>query len=194
MINNFHRYLNLPFDIKRPPNLDSFDSKESKHIEIPEYCDQNMINWLKSFDIETGNIEAFYTPPKGSLPIHCDESILDNHVKINVTWGSEKGVTRWWHCPCPLDNHDIHVIDNGTEKEYRQDNCLRGNESDCDLVYEANTNRPSLLNVGQMHSTYNPDEKIGRWTLCFVLKPINSFKPYIYWNDALGIFKDYLVK
>ena len=53
MINNFHRYLNLPFDIKRPPNLDSFHSKESKHIEIPEYCDQNMINWLKSFDIET---------------------------------------------------------------------------------------------------------------------------------------------
>jgi len=194
MENTFHRYLNLPFEIKKPTNLDSFYSSEEKHIEMPGYCDQDVVKWLETFGIGIGNIEAFYTPPMGSLPIHCDESIIDNHVKINVTWGADEGVTRWWHCPSPRDNVDNHTVNKGYEIESRQDNCLRGDEDECELVYEANTNRPSLLNVGQMHSTYNPNKTLGRWTLCFVLKPSNSCEPYIYWDEALIIFKDYFVE
>ena len=63
------------------------------------------------------------------------------------------------------------------------------NENDCELLYEANTNHPSLVNVGILHGTNNPTPE-GRWTLSFIPQ---KDEQYIPWDDALEIFKDYLV-
>ena len=60
------------------------------------------------------------------------------------------------------------------------------------LVWEANTNKVSLLNVGQLHSTYNPTD-VGRWTLCFV--PSSSALrggTYLTFEEALEVYADYI--
>jgi len=66
---------------------------------------------------------------------------------------------------------------------------LWAEEKDCTLLYEANTNRPSLVNVGVLHGTNNPTNS-GRWTICFVPTTLNE--DFIHWDDALNIFKNYI--
>ena len=66
---------------------------------------------------------------------------------------------------------------------------LWAEEEDCELLYEANTNRPSLVNVGVLHGTHNPTDT-GRWTLCFV--PVDKKRKFLHWDTCIDIFKDYI--
>ena len=61
-------------------------------------------------------------------------------------------------------------------------------ENLCDLVCERVIDRPSLINVGQLHSTYNPHATEGRWTLCFFL--LKSDYTHLQFDEAVEIFKD----
>ena len=69
-----------------------------------------------------------------------------------------------------------------------------GREEDCTLVYTANTNKVSLINVGELHSTYNPHPTEGRWTLCFI-PASNKIRngEYLTFQEALEIYKDYII-
>ena len=49
-------------------------------------------------------------------------------------------------------------------------------------------NQPSLINVGQLHSTYNPDPTHGRWSLCYFL--LNKDYTHLQFEKALNIFKE----
>jgi hypothetical protein len=62
---------------------------------------------------------------------------------------------------------------------------------DVDLVYEAVIDRPSLLNISQLHSTWNPSPTEYRWTFCFTLLENSQALTF---NRALEIFKDYIVE
>ena len=66
-------------------------------------------------------------------------------------------------------------------------------KEDCELVHEANTNKISLVNVGRLHSTYNPDSTQGRWTLCFVPASLNlEGRRYLTFEEAVKAFEDYI--
>jgi len=60
---------------------------------------------------------------------------------------------------------------------------------DCDVVHEAVINKPSLLNVGQLHSTHNFNTSEPRWTLSYHLLTIKD-NTHIQFEDALDLFKD----
>lgn len=102
-----------------------------------------------------------------------------------MTWGPDEGVMQWWKSDktrrMQLNGHQ------GNTSEYHDN--LWANEEDCEFLYEANTNRPSLVNVGVLHGTNNPTPH-GRWTLCFV--PLNQAGQFIHWDSALEVFKNYL--
>lgn len=199
MINRYHRYLNLPFEINRLEMFNEFPN-DIKHFDINDYTDQKVVKWLHSLGLCITHTEVFYTPPNGGkLPIHSDEATLDDHVKINITWGPEEGTMRWWEAKKTqvfTDIEDIKAnykgidIDAADAFSHRQHTNVLAEEKDCNLVYETNTNRPSLVNVGVLHSTYNPTQ-LGRWTLCFVPGIPNGYK-YIYWDEALEYFKNYI--
>jgi hypothetical protein len=200
MENRFHRYLNLPFEIAKP-NICNEYPDDMKHLDINDYVDTNIDNWLDKLNLHVGHTEVFYTPPNGGkLPIHSDESTLDDHVKINITWGPEEGVMRWWKANKTqvfTDIEDVKAnykgldVDKADEFSHRQHTNVLALEEDCTLIYEANTNRPSLVNVGVLHSTYNPTAQ-GRWTLCFV-PAVKGGHGYIYWDEAQEYFKDYII-
>jgi len=199
MKNIYHRYLNLPFEISKHDMFDTAPT-DMKHHDINPYRDSHIDKWHESLGLIINHTEVFYTPPGGELPIHSDETTLDNHVKINVTWGPDEGTMRWWqsknsfvstdyeNTKKKLKDIDAEVVDQFSERQHTN---VLANKDDCDLVWEACTNKPSLVNVGQLHSTYNPTD-YPRWTLCFV-PGIPNGHGYIYWDEALEYYKDYLV-
>ena len=119
------------------------------------------------------------------IPIHTDHGSYTMHAKINITWGPEEGVIQWWKS----DKTFRKKLDGYGEMTSECHDNLWANEEDCELLYEANTNKPSLVNVGMLHGTNNPTP-LGRWTLCFV--PVNQRGQFLHWNDALETFKNYL--
>jgi len=199
MNNIYHRYLNLPFKITKPP-ICNIPLKELKHQHIPYHVDPQIESFINKFNLRILNTEVFFTPGGKSLPIHIDNSELDNHVKINISYGPPEGTTRWWE-PLNFDhekeyndqfdnelsNEDTQTL-SGLKDTYLQHRSIRLKEEDCKLIYEANTNKPSLVNVGTFHSSYNPTN-VGRWTLCFVIGNDNG---YLYWDDAVKVFQDYI--
>ena len=198
--NKYHRYLNLPFKIRKP-QICNVKPKDLKHYDIPHHKDNNISEFVKQFGLQIVNTELFYTPGKNKLPIHIDSWKQDDHVKINISWGPSEGTTRWWNAPNFTTNENYNSNYNSSKdlngEDYKNfsDRTHRSiilKEEECELVYEANTDKPSLVNVGTFHSSYNPTEE-GRWTLCFILGyDKNDWDNLVPWDDAITIFKDFI--
>ena len=82
------------------------------------------------------------------------------------------------------------IINGDIENTSSYHHNLWAKEEDSVLLYEANTNIPSLVNVGILHGTNNPTSS-GRWTLCFVPKTIKQ-QEYVRWDESLKIFQNYI--
>jgi hypothetical protein len=87
-MNNFHRYLNLPFEIQKPEIFNTTPDHVI-HTQLETHYDKNMELFLKKHGLEILLIECFYTPPNGGkVPIHTDFWWYEtDYVKINQTWG-----------------------------------------------------------------------------------------------------------
>jgi len=183
--NWYHRYLNLPFEITPPEYFKHKDGKDIKHFYIDDDYSE-----VDSFFDSLGLIlllkEVFYTPPGKKIPIHTDHGMYTMHSKINITWGSEDGMIQWWKSDKTF-RKKLNGYENLTSEVHHN---LWANEEDCQFLFEANTNKPSLVNVGILHGTNNPNKEEGRWTLCFV--PQTKQKQFVHWNSALEIFRPYL--
>lgn len=190
-MNRYHRYLNLPFQIK-PPHLFEKCGEKIEHHYINHFECPEMDAFFRQFGLKCHLKECFYTAANSKIPIHTDAPIYTDHVKINITWGPEEGVIQWW-------KSDVVKQLKFTGGEYTNErhHNLWADEKDCTLLHQANTNRPSLVNVGVLHGTYNPTNQ-GRWTLCFLPEKISVenrrslYDAYIQWDEAIEIFKDYI--
>ena len=198
--NKYHRYLNLPFEIRKP-QICNVKPKGLKHYDIPNHKDNNVTEFVKQFGLNVVNTELFYTPGGKKLPIHIDNWREDNHVKINISWGPKEGTTRWWNAP-NFTNGDEYNSNYNSLKEFdnvksenfsdRHHRSIILEEKDCELVYEANTDKPSLVNVGTFHSSHNPTDE-GRWTLCFILGyDKDDWDNLVPWDKAVEIFKEFI--
>ena len=198
-MNTYHRYLNLPFEIAKHPLFDTVPT-QIKHLDINPYRDLQIDKFHEKLGLIITHSEVFWTPAGASLPVHADGTTLDNRVKINITWGPEEGTIRWWQSSSTFvmdiskteeilkkDNNLPDTLQDFTDREHTN---VLAKRDECTMVYEANTNRVSLVNVGQLHDTYSPPHA-GRWTLCFVPGKSNSSK-YITWDEAIEVYKDYL--
>ena len=64
MDNVYHRYLNLPFEIARPPIVAYEVSQDWKQTTLRgKYQDPNVEAWFKKLGLECLKTEVFYTPP-----------------------------------------------------------------------------------------------------------------------------------
>ena len=192
MDNIYHRHLKLPFQIQKPLYFEkTFDTPHQKtFLKGENHSNETITSWLKRIGCGIGAVECFYTPPSSSIPIHTDDLDAD-HVKINMTWGPEGGVTRWWRTKKIISMSDTSKASNFSKtRDYSVHPFKVAKEEDSEMVFEANTNIPSLLNVGIPHSTYNPSQTEGRWTICFV--PTYRDK-MIKMSLALRIFKKFII-
>jgi hypothetical protein len=118
--------------------------------------------------------------------------------KLNFTWGPLDSTTQWYKVKdnsklikryLDSDHSNTKFYEAGINPDIDISYSLFANREDVDLVYEAVINRPSLLNISQLHSTWNPSPNELRWTLCFIL--LENGKQLTF-QRALEIFKDYI--
>ena len=194
--NYYHRYLQLPFTIKKPNCFKTLDHAEMILVD-QQYVDTRVIDWIQLHGVKVSNLmEGFYTPTNGGkIPMHNDTPTLCNATKINFTWGPDNSVTRWWCVkqpeylkPVKPDNR--HISTAGLVPDIVVTDAYTAREEDCELVHEQVINKPSLMNIGQLHSTYNPNMTEDRWTLCFTLLKLDG--THLQFEEAVQIFKDYI--
>jgi len=202
--NIYHRYVKLPFEHKFP---DCFKAKpenmrgENWHewCATREHWDERFVDWLKEYGLKPSNVcEAFYNGPNGGgLPMHNDAPTLNNSSNINFTWGPQDSIVRWYKVKdesliqTERDNTDYHkeVYFKDIDIDIPVDKFYHAEVEDCDVVHEAVISQPSLLNVGQLHSTHNFNTNEPRWTLSYHLLTIKD-NTHIQFEDALDLFKD----
>jgi hypothetical protein len=185
--NCYHRYLNIPFD----PNIDLFnrieyDQSRYTHVEIKkEEINPKLLSWFSQYNIEITWYEAFYTPPNGGkLPIHTDGDEDIDYIKINWTYGAPGSTLCWWE---PRSKEYINTVETVFGTRY-----YTADEQNCNKLYEVEINKPSLVNAGKFHSTYNPTQE-GRWTFTMPLLDSSS-KNRLTWNDAIQRFKGLIIE
>lgn len=203
MIDNiYHRYLNLPFEYPKPDIFNNGSKNYTTLIDY-KYIHAPFKEWIEDFGLSISNVlEGFYTPPNGGrVPLHSDTSSMpgDNDTcKLNFTWGSMDSTTQWYKIKDDskikkhyLDEADANqkFYEAGIEPDLDITYVLFADHDDADLVHEVVIDRPSLLNISQLHSTWNPSPTEHRWTLCFTLL---ENKTPITFQRALEIFKDYI--
>jgi hypothetical protein len=203
--NVYHRYLNLPFQYPKPERfnypVDNYNvlmNREEIHGPFKE--------WIESYGLTISNVlEAFYTKPNGGrVPLHADTGYqrpgINDICKLNFTWGPLDSTTRWYRVKddSKLINHKFgkdasnkKFYDIGIEPDIDISHIWIAEWEDVDLVHEAVIDRPSLLNISQLHSTWNPSPTEHRWTLCFTLLENGQALTF---TRALQIFKDYIVE
>lgn len=184
--NIYHRYLKLPFELEAPALFEEHGNIV-RHQVLDKLRHPEVDTFLRQFGLVCVRKEAIYTPPFGKLPIHIDHHAYTEKVKINLSWGPEEGVVRWWES----DIVEAHVIDGGTAHTRAYHHNLWAKEENATLIYEAHTNRPSLINVGLLHSTYNPTPH-GRWTLCITPWLVQR-RTMLGWEDAMRLLSDFIV-
>ena len=202
--NIYHRYLVLPFEYPKPKKFNQGSNKFSELLEDEKIYEPFRV-WVEGFGLEISNIvESFYTKPGGGrVPLHADTSTLPGEndlCKLNFTWGPENSTTQWYQIR-DINKIKKHYLGNDfTNQKFEKAGIvpdidisyvLFSELEECDLVYEAVINRPSLLNISQLHSTWNPSLNEHRWTLCFTL--LENKKPLTF-ARSLEIFKDYIGK
>ena len=198
----YHRYIKLPVSHKKPMCFDTQPTEPTVIFVNKEYIDYSVVKCIESFGVIISNVtEGIYTPPNHKkLHIHNDTNTITNATKINFTWGPSNSVTRWWKVKDKMSlkidvtdsTHILQSVDPDivgsfdAQKNHSELYCE--DENLCDLVCERVIDRPSLMNVGQLHSTYNPHATEGRWTLCFFL--LKSDYTHLQFDEAVEIFKD----
>jgi len=213
----YHRYLNLPFSFEKPTLYDSIELKD--YCEFIYFKDEDLLtepilDFIDSLGLYRIKTNSVYSAPKDGIRIHSDTPDLSDKVKLSFSWGSSDSKTIWWE---PIDKKKIKVVNFYESNMTRTVKCskikmatiperirlfLKGKkpgpltkyawakEKHCKKVLERTIDRPSLYNVGRLHSTWNPSDK-GRWTLSFILGKKKDKKP-LHFTEALNYFWDYI--
>lgn len=189
-MNVYHRYLNLPFELTKPETFDTFKPEKISHVHLPNYADTSIMEeYLNSKDLTVLHTESFCSPPGVSLQVHLDEMEENiDVIKIIQTWGpnDKRSVTRFW------ESDQTYLKDHPAFKDESREEmvpCVSivSDIDNSEFMYEANTDRPSIINAGLLHDTFNPGPE-HRWTLCFVIGKKNE--SFLSFNEVLEILKD----
>ena len=200
--NIYHRYIKLPFTMPKPKSFGkALENDFITYVNISELPDE-LFKWTAQYNLKISNvIEGFYTKPNGgAIPIHNDTVIppgQQDACKLNFTWGPETSTTKWYKLKSDKEyieiNHDETQINKsfqeaGIEPDIECYKCYSADENNVELIHQAVINKPSLMNVGQLHNTYNPDPTQDRWTLSLTLLKLPG--DHLSFEEALVKFKD----
>ena len=200
--NIYHRYIKLPFTMPKPKSFGkALENDFITYVNISELPDE-LFKWTAQYNLKISNvIEGFYTKPNGgAIPIHNDTVIPPGQrdaCKLNFTWGPETSTTKWYKLKSDKEyieiNHDETQINKsfqeaGIEPDIECYKCYSADENNVELIHQAVINKPSLMNVGQLHNTYNPDPTQDRWTLSLTLLKLPG--DHLSFEEALLKFKD----
>jgi hypothetical protein len=180
-----HQYLNLPV----MPEIDLFrlfpdNPDQLNHVAVdPSMLNKEFVDFMEGIPgLRIPSWEAFYTPPGGKIWIHGDSDTITDFARINLSWGPNDSELVWWE---PKTGIKLEPIVTTFGENY-----LRADEKDCNVIHRAVINRPSIVQVGTLHSTWNPGPG-GRWTLAIPLAEKSEPKR-VSFEMAVAMFADYV--
>ena len=180
-----HQYLNLPV----MPEIDLFrlfpdNPEQLNHVAVdPSMLNKEFVDFMENIPgLRIPSWEAFYTPPGGKIWIHGDSDKITDFARINLSWGPNDSELVWWE---PKTGVKLEPIVTAFGENY-----LRADEKDCNVIHRAVINRPSIVQVGMLHSTWNPGPG-GRWTLAIPLAEKSEPKR-VSFEMAVAMFADYV--
>ena len=200
MNNIYHRYIDIPVTVPMPSRFDQPSDVFRNHDLDISYLPDELHDWASDHGLEFNNyLEGFYTAPHTDSIVHTDvaeqpkkNQLGHGAMKLNFTWGSADSTTRWWN----IDNEDNYYTTKVVPlkhkfylpEKFENPIIYMADQEHCTLVHERVIDRPSLMNVSQLHSTHNPTDQ-DRWTLSVFLinKCDNSV---LVFQDAVELFKD----
>ena len=111
---------------------------------------------------------------------------LNNHTKLNLSFNTDDGYStiRWWKVN-DFENIKLVNIEKDDGKKWVE---YVADERDCELIYESEAIKPSIVNTGQLHSTYTSGTNNGRVTVSYLLNHKDT-GDLVYWYDANKIFE-----
>jgi hypothetical protein len=210
-MNSYHRFLDIRDYI---PNVNTSLYK-TEGIRWPEFHKQlqfedlnnNKIKpWLHSMGFTSTWIEFFYTPPHDDGVIHSDNVYYADWAKLIFQFGGKGSTMRWWKsdmvmrvstsaeqvCSTQIPERSEYNIGDRTNDHYHGQ-VLVTREQYSSIQHEVEVGDCSLVNVGPLHSSYNPTND-KRFTITIALMDKNtSYERRILWDEALEAFKPYLV-
>jgi len=182
--NVYHRFLDIPID----PEIDLFEREDYetllyRHVTVdPADVNPKLVEWFEKIGIKFHLFEAFYTPPYGGkIPVHTDTTEICDVAKVNWTFGAPGSKLIWWKAK---DTKYINKFHTEFGNEY-----LTAEQKNCKRLFEAEIKKPSLVNIGQFHSTYNPTDE-GRWTLSLPLVTLDDTRR-LTWDEAVELLQDH---
>ena len=200
-MNNYHRYLNLPvalgctvkelcernnihFDVSKFGTQQPFGHARIYREKLPP----DFLAWFNSIGVQLRVVEFFVIAPHSVLLPHSDAlDYTNNIVKLNIVDGSERATMDWYTVNNPALVTEMTTVV-GTKYSMTLPTNLQP-------VFSIPITKPSLLNVGAFHGVTNYTDQ-ERWCLSLSLSYINKDNDdttRILWDDALEIFKPYIV-
>ena len=177
-MNRYHRFLDIS---DCSPNVDftqwSIESVSEwaqfhKTLTLEELNNPNLLQMLEKLNMTSGWIEVFCTPPNSGGVIHSDSPIGEEWSKLIFQYGALGSKMRWW------SSDHIHVVSTdlkevSTDQISDIENYVGGDrsgghyhgkiqvayEKDSKLEYEVEVGLGSLINIGPLHSSYNPTDE-----------------------------------
>lgn len=208
-MNRYHRFLDISDCI---PNVDftqwniesvSEWAQFHKTLTLEDLNNSNLIQMLENLNMSSGWIEVFCTPPNSSGVIHSDSPIGEEWSKLIFQYTAPGSKMRWW------TSEKIHIVSTdltevSTDQISDIENYVGGDrsgghyhgkiqvayESDSTLDYEVEVGLGSLINIGPLHSSYNPTDE-HRLVVTVALFDASSGRR-ILWDEALDRMKDYV--
>lgn len=206
-MNRYHRHLNLP-DCKPNIDINQWDTNNSNWVEfhktmrLEDLNNQNLLNLLTSLNMTSYWIEVFCTPPKQKGIIHSDNVHWSDWAKIVFQYGAVGSTMRWWtatrtfNISTSVEQISSELLPEVTDYNVGDRNnshyhgrVLAAYEEDCDLKHEAEIGQSSLVNVGPLHSSYNPTNE-KRIALTVALFTPDGER--VLWDEALEKLEPYL--
>lgn len=186
MQNSYYYYLNLPFKFNR--KLPDFGEKN--HVVFTKTDVPKFEEWLNSIGLTVRHADVFRKQPgwpetrhlKDRATIHIDGHSFDDHAKINFVYNSGNSRIVWYK------------LKPGCESFPDQSGAYTPSRSawadDCVEVESARTDRPMLVNVGQLHDVRDVD--LTRYCFSFQLAPLDQPHKKIYWGELENYFGKYI--
>jgi len=182
---NYEFKLELP--VKFIPH--TFENS-AKYHEIPlehQFINQEFKDFLTSLNLYIDYAKHFYAVPNQKYMNHRDilddqyDTITDN-VKLNFVLGGTGSEMIWYELKPGIDlkfgkNYWGRLVPVYTDEDVVE-------------VHRATIGWPSLLNAYAIHSLQNTNEPRQCWSI--TLNNLLTNKRLI-WDDAIEIFKDYLI-
>lgn len=181
-MNIYHHRLNIP-TLVTFPSFEPPDPLLHHHVRWHKHeMGDNLFSWLRSLNLFVIAGECFYTPPGRTLEPHLDTAEISDVVKLNWMKRGEGSTMDWYELKQGAQLQTGMTPIN-TQYSYAP-------RSDLIHVHSAIIGTPSLVNVGRIHGIQN--RNLPRYVACAVLGDVET-KKRITWDQAINIFKDYVV-